>query len=43
MERGGGGGASREQEGKGGGVHMGISGVSGSRKHFIKEGQDPGD
>lgn len=24
-------------------VHMGISRVSGSRKHFIKEGQDPGD
>lgn len=36
-----------EQEGKegagGGGVHMGISRVSGSRKYFIKEGQDPGD
>lgn len=24
-------------------VHMGISGVSGSRKYFIKEGQDRGD
>lgn len=35
-----------EQEGKGGGkggVHMGISRVSGSRKYFIKGGQDPGD
>lgn len=31
------------EEGRGGGVHMGISRVSGSRKYFIKGGQDPGD
>lgn len=38
-----GGGKKVKKVGGGWRVHMGISGVSGSRKYFIKEGQDPGD
>lgn len=33
----------KEEGERGRELHMGISRVSGSRKHFIKEGQDPGD